>query len=194
MAPHHHCKKDGVIARRQKIVDQGPLEDDLEAGGEERNRAMPVSDTSRQDWIALDLSGQGLRALSSRLEHYSFLTKLYLDHNSLGRIDPLICRLRKLTHLDVSRNGILEIPPEIGMLVNLRELSVIDNGLRTLPPEMGHLFKLDMLAIEGNPLEEDIKDRIMHFGTKALITYFREEYPQDFGRKFSNEKEGSLQS
>lgn len=173
-APHHHCKKEGNVSRVQKSLDQGPSEDLPEEREEERNRAMAINETSRQDWNSLDFSGQGLRALVPALFAYDFLTKLYLDHNKIQRLDPAIAGLRKLTHLDISNNQIMELPQEIGMLVNLKELLVIDNELRTLPYELGHLFRLEMLGIEGNPLDEDYRDIIINHGTKSLVTQLRE--------------------
>lgn len=181
-APHHHCKKEGNVSRVQKSLDQGPSEDLPEEREEERNRAMAISETSRQDWNSLDFSGQGLRALAPALFSYDFLTKLYLDHNKIQRLDPAIAGLRKLTHLDISNNQIMELPQEIGMLVNLKELLVIDNDLRTLPYELGHLFRLEMLGIEGNPLDEDYRAIIVNHGTKSLITQLRE----NAGREISS--------
>ena len=175
-APHHHCKKDGVISRLQKPMDQVPSEEIPEEEAEERNRATTISENSRQDWNALDFSGQQMRALSPMLFQYDFLSKLFLDHNKLTRLDPVIGQLRNLTHLDISSNQIMELPEEIGMLVNLNELLVFENILQTLPVQIGHLFKLEMLGIDGNPIEEEIRDVVMHHGTKALVTQFREDY------------------
>ena len=68
----------------------------------------------------------------------------------------------------------MELPEEIGMLVNLQELLVFENGLQTLPYTIGNLFRLEMLGVEGNPLEEQIKEHIMLHGTNSLITMIRE--------------------
>lgn len=173
-APHHHCKKDGVISRVNKAVDQSPTEEKPEEREEERNRARAVGEVSRQDWNALDCSGQGMRALSTYIFAYSFLNKLYLDHNRLTRLDPIIGQLRRLTHLDISNNQIMELPEEIGMLVNLKEFLVFDNNLQTLPYELGHLFRLEILGIDGNPLDEDMREHIVHHGTKSLVAHLRE--------------------
>ena len=159
-------------------MDPAPSEETPEEAAEERNRATTISENSRQDWNALDFSGQGMRALSPMLFQYDFLSKLFLDHNRLTRLDPIIGQLRKLTHLDISNNQIMELPEEIGMLVNLKELLFFDNNIQTLPAQIGHLFKLEMLGIDGNPLEEDIREVIMHHGTKTLVTQFREDYPR----------------
>ena len=164
-----------MVSLKNKAIDQGPVEEVLEAADDDRDRAIVNSENPRQDWNALDLSGQGLRALSRSLFMYEFLTKLFLDDNRLPILDPVIGQLRRLTHLDVSHNDIRDLPEEIGMLVNLKELLVFDNRLETLPRQIGNLFKLDTLGIEGNPkLDDELKERIMRDGTKGLITYIRE--------------------
>ena len=173
--PNHHAKKDGMAALKSRVIDQAPVDELPEDGDDDRGRVVISTANSRQDWNALDLSGQGLRALSRSLFTYEFLTKLYLDDNRLPVLDPAIGRLRKLTHLDISHNDIRDLPEEIGMLVNLKELLTFDNRLETLPREIGNLFKLDTLGIEGNPkLDDELKERIMRDGTKGLITYIRE--------------------
>lgn len=156
-------------------ADQASADEPPREGEEERNRAMTNGEIRRQDWDAMDLSGQGLRAISPSLfSDYVFLGKLYVDNNRLTHLHPAIGHLRNLTHLDASNNEILEIPPEIGMLVNLKSLLVFDNNLNSLPYEIGHLYKLETLGIEGNPLDQELKDEIVHNGTKALVTHLRE--------------------
>ena len=157
-----------------KAVEQTPTEEAPEEVEEERNRAITVGEISRQDWDALDCSGQGMRAISRSIFAYEFLKKLYLDHNRLSRLDPIIGHLRNLTHLDISNNQIMQLPEEIGMLVNLKELLVFDNNLQTLPYGVGYLFKLETLGVDGNPLDEDLREHIVHHGTKSLVTYLRE--------------------
>ena len=158
-----------------KSGDQASADESPGEGEEERNRAMTNREVRRQDWDAMDLSGQGLRALSASLfSDYLFLGKLYIDNNRLTHLHPAIGHLRNLTHLDASNNEIMEIPQEIGMLVNLKSLLVFDNHLSLLPFELGHLYKLETLGIEGNPLDQELKDEIVHNGTKALVTHLRE--------------------
>lgn len=141
----------------------------------ERNRTTTKAEVRRQDWDAMDLSGQGLRALSPSLFlHYMFLGKLFIDNNKLTRLHSAIGHIRHLTHLDASNNQLTEIPAEIGMLVNLKSLLLFDNNIRLLPFEIGYLYKLETLGIEGNPLEEGLKDEIVQNGTKALVTHLRE--------------------
>lgn len=130
--------------------------------------------------MALDFGGQGLRAISNALFHYTFLEKLYLNHNKMKVLPPQIGQLKHLSHLDVSGNELSAIPEEIGMLTNLKKLLLFDNNLHSLPHEIGYLYQLDTLGIEGNPLADVLKSRIMQDGTKALVTYLKEEMPSMF--------------
>lgn len=172
--PHHHCKKDGV-SRLHKGTEHTSVEESPREGEEEHNRAITNGETRRQDWDAMDLSGQGLRALSPSLfADYTFLGKLYIDNNRLTHLHPAIGQLRNLTHLDASNNELVVIPEEIGMLVNLKSLLVFDNNISSLPYEIGYLFKLETLGIEGNPLDEEMKEEIVQNGTKAIVTHLRE--------------------
>lgn len=148
-----------------------------EAEKEERNRPAAQSTQDAKEnhiWTILDFGGQNLRVLTPSLFSYTFLTKLYLNYNKLSVLPEGIGRLRNLTHLDVSLNELRVLPPEIGMLVNLKQLLLFDNHIEYLPTELGSLFQLEMLGIEGNPLQEDQKSRIVEHGTTELIKYLRE--------------------
>ncbi|SZF01467.1 unnamed protein product [Blumeria hordei] len=135
------------------------------------------STTKRQDWHNMDLSGQGLRVLTSPLFNYVFLKELYLASNNLTRLPPSVGNLRHLTHLDASKNQLTDLPRELGMCVYLKQLLVFDNQIIKLPHELGSLFQLEMLGIEGNPLDAAQKTIIMESGTKALINNLREQAP-----------------
>ena len=172
--PHHHCRKDGV-SKVSKGVESSSAAESPGEGEEERNRVTTIGEIRRQDWDAMDLSGQGLRALSPSLfSDYIFLGKLYIDHNKLTHLHPAIGQLRNLSHLDASSNELMEIPEEIGMLVNLKMLLLFDNNLSVLPFGLGHLYKLETLGIDGNPLDEALKEEMIQNGTKALVTQLRE--------------------
>lgn len=174
-SPHYYARS---VAQQTKGIQLSSHQNDSnENGTEDRNRAVAVKETRRQDWMAIDFGGQGLRALSDGLFHYAFLDKLYLNHNKLKTLPRKIGQLKNLTHLDVSSNELTEIPEEIGMLTNLKRLLLFDNNLQTLPFEMGYLCELETLGVEGNPLNDVLKSRIMQEGTKALIKYLKEETP-----------------
>ena len=158
-----------------------PDESKTEESGEVRNRASVTNVRRRQDWDALDFSGQGLRAISPPVFiQFTFLQKLFLDHNHLHEMSPAIGHLRLLSHLDVSGNNIGEIPHEIGMLVNLKEFLLYDNQINDFPTEIGHLFKLEILGVEGNPLDQDVEAHIHSQGTAAYIAHVREDLHSGF--------------
>ena len=165
-------------------MDLPAVDTEEESENEERNRATSLVPARRQDWDALDLSGQGTRALSPALfrDYGAFLKKLYIDHNQLKTLDPRIGQLRSLETLDISSNALTWLPEEIGMLVNLKSLLLYDNQLQDLPREIGHLFALETLGIEGNAMLEQQTDDLAEHGTKALITQFRESINGKFVR------------
>lgn len=183
-SPHHHCKKDGGVSSKPRAMDLPAVDTEEESENEERNRATSLVPARRQDWDALDLSGQGTRALSPALfrDYGAFLKKLYIDHNQLKTLDPRIGQLRSLETLDISSNALTWLPEEIGMLVNLKSLLLYDNQLQDLPREIGHLFALETLGIEGNAMLEQQTDDLAEHGTKALITQFRESINGKFVR------------
>ncbi|KMU89487.1 CCR4 [Coccidioides immitis H538.4] len=188
-SPHYYAR---AVAQQTKGLQLSSNQaDPNENGTEERNRATAVKDHRRQDWVALDFGGQGLRALSNGLFHYSFLDKLYLNHNKLKSLPSSIGELKNLTHLDISSNELTEIPEEIGMLTNLKKLLLFDNSLQTLPFELGYLYQLDTLGIEGNPLADVLKSRIMQEGTKSLIKYLKEEMPDSLSPEDGKESQGT---
>ena len=148
---------------------------------EERRRPWSIDDaTLRQDWHNLDMSGQGLRVLSPALFSYTFLGELYIASNRLTAIPAGIGELRQLRLLEASFNQITELPPEIGMCTNMRQLFLFDNHITRLPYELGSLYHLEMLGIDGNPLEQELKDVITDRGTKSLINKLLEEAPSKF--------------
>lgn len=174
-SPHYHARS---VAQQAKGIQIAPSQPEAQENGTDgRNGMAKTKAASRQGWHALDFGGQGLRALSTSLFTYTFLEKLYLNHNKLKALPPAIGKLRKLTDLDLSGNDITELPEEIGMLSNLRKLYLFDNNIRALPYEMGYLYRLETLGIEGNPLNEILKSKVMKEGTKALVRYLREEMP-----------------
>lgn len=179
-SPHYYARS---VAQQTKGIQITVKQNEAQENGqEERNRATTVKESRRQDWMALDFGGQGLRALSGALFNYVFLDKLYLNHNKLKALPRAIGQLKNLSHLDVSGNELTELPEEIGMLTGLKRLLLFDNNVHSLPYEMGYLYQLDTLGIEGNPLNDVLKSRIMQEGTRELIKYLKEEMPGEFQR------------
>lgn len=128
-------------------------------------------------WTTLDLGGIRLKNLSQGLFRFTYLTTLYLNHNSLSAVPTEIAQLRNLVVLDLSGNDLGAIPPELGMLTSLRELYLFDNHITNLPHELGSLYQLEMLGIEGNPMENSLRSIVQKDGTSALISYLRDSCP-----------------
>lgn len=183
-SPHHQARTVAQVSKQLTVGASQPTNE--ENHEEERNRPGPVAKGGRQGWTAIDLGGQGLRALSDALFRYDFLQKLYLNHNNLDHLPTAIGRLKSLVEFDASGNQLRELPAEVGMLTNLERLMLVDNHLRTLPYELGHLYKLVALGVEGNPLnEDDMKMRIMRTGVKEFIEYLRDEMPGKYSLNLS---------
>lgn len=151
----------------------------IEGDDEDRGRPVNVEKVvDRQDWQNLDLSGQGLRALSDTLfDRYSFVEELYLPSNSLKFLPSSIGHLRRLRHLDISHNQLTELPPELGMCTPLRKLLFFNNSIQTLPSELGALHFLELLGYHGNPLNSDLKQKLAEEGTKTVISFLKENAP-----------------
>ena len=160
----------GVLGQTQPNNTEAELED-------RRRPTAIVKSKNRQDWNNLDVSGQGLRALAPPMFAYKFLQELYIASNKLTTLPAAVGELRQLTHLNASYNQISELPPEIAMCTQLKELLLFNNNIRTFPSELGSLYMLEMLGVEGNPLDQELRQEIMERGTKSLISWLREQAP-----------------
>jgi CCR4-NOT transcription complex subunit 6 len=150
---------------------------------EERQRPSAEDPAVKPQGISfteLDISGQHIARYSPGIFNYNFLTKLYLNNNKLTYLPGEVGKLRSLKVLDLSLNAIRELPPQIGMLVNLKELLLVDNQLESLPFELGNLYQCSMLAIEGNPLNEELKNVVIEHGSSELIRMLRDNAPGMF--------------
>ncbi|PKI83157.1 poly(A)-specific ribonuclease [Malassezia vespertilionis] len=132
---------------------------------------------AEQTWSIIDMGGLHLKTIGLEVFRYSFLTSLFINHNSLTALSPAIVNLRNLSVLDASSNKLVMIPPELGMLTGLKGLFLFDNCLTVLPPELGTLYQLEMLGIEGNPMQDNIMSVLQREGTHAVITYLRDSCP-----------------
>jgi CCR4-NOT transcription complex subunit 6 len=177
-APHHFARlkaaENKTTAQPQADTEGEPQDDEFKDLG---RMADQFSEKRRQEWKTLDLSGQGLRVLTMPVFNYDFLRTLYLSPNKLKELPAAIGRLGNLIHLDLSFNQLTSLPVELSMCVNLEQLYLFDNRIQNLPVELGTLFKLEMLGIEGNPIDEEVKQMIMERGTKVLISHLRETAP-----------------
>lgn len=175
--PHFYARTNTSVSRQvNNSQSANNHQNQGEENGDRRRIADPEEDMG--SWNSMDLCGQGLRGMAPALfRHYPKLRKIYLNWNKLVTIPPQIGQMRYLTVLDLSMNQLDYLPPEIGMLTNLKRLLLFDNRLEDLPFEMGSLFQLEMLGLEGNPMRQDYKERLVEHGTQELIRYLREQAP-----------------
>ena len=145
--------------------------------GKENGASGGKDEAAEQSWTKIDMGGLGLKTLAAEVFRYTFLTSLFINHNSITSLSPDIVKLRNLTVLDASGNKLAQVPPELGMLTGLKELYLFDNNLVHLPPEMGTLHQLDIIGIEGNPIAENLRSIIQREGTQALISFLRDTCP-----------------
>jgi CCR4-NOT transcription complex subunit 6 len=178
--PHYYARL--KASENRGIGGPPPSSGRTQADGEDdtADRRRPYTlekETRRQDWHNMDMSGQGLRNLAPELFRYQFLNELYIASNKLTRLPKEIGELRQLRHLDASFNQMSDSPPEIGMCTFLKQLLLFNNNVQELPFELGSLHLLEVLGIEGNPLDQHVKQEIMEKGTKSLINALREGAP-----------------
>ncbi|KAJ3337418.1 Glucose-repressible alcohol dehydrogenase transcriptional effector [Gonapodya sp. JEL0774] len=157
-----------------------PIQSQTPASGSansSQNNVALGDDTKASQWTTLDLGGMAIRNLSRELFRYTFLSVLYINHNSLSSLPPQISNLRSLVQLDVSGNKLTTLPPELGLVVSLKELLAFDNQIATLPPELGFLYQLENLGLEGNPIQEPLLSIMQKEGTPAVTSYLRDNCP-----------------
>lgn len=161
--------------------DAGRSADDSLSMSPSKSSSIRTQETDPKDsdksWTIIDMGGLKLKNIGLDIFRYTFLTSLFINHNSLTALSPAIAQLRNLSVLDASSNQLIAIPPELGMLTGLRALFLFDNQLTTLTPEIGSLYQLEILGIEGNPLQSNLYDIIKQDGTQALIAYLRDSCP-----------------
>jgi CCR4-NOT transcription complex subunit 6 len=183
-APNHYARTKGHENRSiTSEINATNLAINSSQEGEMEERARPSNldgPIKRQDWHSMDMSGQGLRVLSTPLFAYTFLNELYVASNKISQLPAAIGQLRGLRYLDASNNALTDLPPELGMCVYLKQLLLFDNNIRNLPNELGYLYQLEMLGIEGNPLDAGLKQEVVERGTKALVHLLREGAPGQY--------------
>jgi len=182
-SPNHYARTKGHENRSltsettaaNLAISNTALDGDTEDRGRPSNSAVT---SKRQDWHSMDMSGQGLKVLTSPVFAYTFLNELYIASNAITSLPAAIGNLRHLSYLDASNNLLTSLPPELGMCVYLKNLLLFDNvNLRHIPKELGYLYQLEMLGIEGSPIPAEYKQILMEKGTKALVHELRETSP-----------------
>lgn len=149
-------------------------DDDIE------NRMVMPKDSKYDDqlWHALDLSNLQIFNISPNIFKYNFLTRLYLNGNSLTELPAEIKHLSNLRVLDLSHNRLTSLPAELGSCFQLKYLYFFDNMVTTLPWEFGNLCNLQFLGVEGNPLEKQFLKILTEKSVTGLIFYLRDNRPE----------------
>ena len=119
----------------------------------------------------IDLSYEGLipfysledpRKSSFQLRAFHSLCKLDLSHNELDELPEAIGSLLSLTHLFLNDNYLPSLQPNIfRRLVNLQELDLRNNQLNDFSLVITELSRLRRLSVQGNPLKDDEKRKLM---------------------------------
>lgn len=172
----HHTKQIEAAQRARLAGTQAHHHARVAASQQRMNNNVANTDES-STWNALDMGGMQINQLHVGLFRYTFLTSLYLNHNNLTSLSPLIANLNCLSVLNLAGNKLTGLPIELALVVSLKELLLFDNQLTFIPPEYGQLYQLELLGLEGNPMSEPILSMIVEKGTTAVVRYLRDSCP-----------------
>lgn len=93
----------------------------------------------------VDLSGQQLHALPSRLRECKNLRQLHLRKNELRELPPWLGELQKLRWIDLSRNPLKEVPLVLKKLPQLCTLKLARTPIAEWPAFLGQMDSLRYL-------------------------------------------------
>jgi Leucine-rich repeat (LRR) protein len=91
--------------------------------------------------------------LSEFIGVMSYLEKLRLNSNKLGKIPNSIFSLNSIVHLDLSYNNINELQDSFNSLKSLKYLNLGFNQITEIPPSIGSLEKLKLLDLNHNRIK-----------------------------------------
>ena len=84
--------------------------------------------------------------------------------------------LEALKILHIEHNELEALPPSIGNLQALRWLSISVNHLVALPESMGDLSEYTRVIMAGNPLPEDMWEKLNEIESIIIIPKLREYF------------------
>jgi Leucine-rich repeat (LRR) protein len=93
------------------------------------------------------------------------LEMLVISEAKITTIPDTIATMTQLTHLDLSHNQITEIPAAIAAMQHLETLDLSNNQITAIPEALTTLPKLQFLDLRRNPIQPQIPDRILSFGS-----------------------------
>ncbi len=100
----------------------------------------------------LDLGGNRLADLPSRMAELTAMRVLFVSGNPLPRLPPALGACPALTQIGARGCGLAELPGE-ALPQALRWLTLTDNALAQLPASLGECPALQKLMLAGNRLE-----------------------------------------
>jgi TonB family protein len=121
----HPAKKEGKPIRSIVLV---PIV--FEAGGGDKVfTSLEEALTTTEVVEILDLSGQNLKTLDSRIARLTSLRKINLDDNSFTEIPSVLAKLPALAEIEMSGNQIKSVPGFLKKMKSLRSLDISNNQM-----------------------------------------------------------------
>jgi Leucine-rich repeat (LRR) protein len=128
---------------------------------------------------ALDLYGNSLSIIPSKIFKFKNLQVLSLDKNRIKEVSSELIKLKALIHIGLSYNCIKTLPSQIGQLKNLKGLDLDGNQLKYLPKTFINLEGLRHLILKDNPLRL-LPDKFEHLKN---LDYLQFSISQNFSTK-----------
>lgn len=100
---------------------------------------VPDSIKLFQNLIELDLSSNGIAAISSHITELSKLKSFMAKNNNMDDLPKDFGQLVQLESLNFSGNRLTTFPPQIVELTNLKNLHLGGNSIRRIPPQIYNL-------------------------------------------------------
>ncbi|KAK3733942.1 hypothetical protein QZH41_009602 [Actinostola sp. cb2023] len=113
---------------------------------------IPDSIALFKNLIELDVSSNGIAALSSHIVELVKLKTFVAKNNNMEDLPKEFGRLLKLENLNLSGNRLSSFVPQLFQLINLKGLHLGGNMIRHIPPEIQNLRRLEILYLGGNRL------------------------------------------
>jgi internalin A len=137
-----------------------------------------IAQAERECWTELDLSGNDLEELPSKIGRLQSLESLILGKwddedfeekgNRLTAIPQEIFQLTNLKELHIPYNQITAIPDVIAQLSNLTTLDLSSNQITAIPDAIAQLSNLTMLSLAGNQIMA-IPDAISNLANLTML-------------------------
>jgi hypothetical protein len=148
---HEKEKTELTIEEKEKIFND--VQQEVSHYGITLNHKHIINDNSLslQDKLSQKTAKEQQNILA-QISAFTWLNKLWLDHNNLTSLPDTLFNLTKLTQLFLNDNELKSISDTIGNLINLDKLYLNDNKLTSIPKTIGNLTNLKTLGLDSNKL------------------------------------------